>query len=78
MHRQLDHENIVGFIGACTDPANFCIITEYCARGSLVDNILSKKVSSPEKLCFVHTLPVCFCWFSCVEEVEQTAKTAHS
>ena len=37
---QLDHTNIVGFIGAVTEPSNLCIITQFCARGSLADLLL--------------------------------------
>lgn len=33
--RDLRHDNLNAFIGACTDPPNICIIVEYCARGSL-------------------------------------------
>lgn len=33
--RDLRHDNLNAFIGACTDPPNICIVTEYCARGSL-------------------------------------------
>lgn len=33
--RDLRHDNICAFIGACTDPPNICVITEYCTRGSL-------------------------------------------
>lgn len=33
--RDARHDNICAFIGACTDPPNICIITEYCTRGSL-------------------------------------------
>ena len=29
------HDNINSFIGACVDPGNLCVITEYCTRGSL-------------------------------------------
>ena len=31
----LRHPNIVNFLGACTKPPNFCIVLEYCNRGSL-------------------------------------------
>ena len=31
----LRHPNIVMFLGACSDPP--CMVTEYCARGSLLD-----------------------------------------
>lgn len=33
--RDMRHDNLNAFIGACTDPPNICIITEYCTRGSL-------------------------------------------
>jgi hypothetical protein len=33
--RDLRHDNLNAFIGACTDPPNICIVTEYCPRGSL-------------------------------------------
>lgn len=34
---QLRHPNNVLYIGACTQPPNVCIITEYCAQGTLGD-----------------------------------------
>ncbi|UYV64174.1 hypothetical protein LAZ67_2006932 [Cordylochernes scorpioides] len=33
--KDLRHDNLNPFIGACMDPPNFCIVTEYCSRGSL-------------------------------------------
>ena len=35
------HPNVVGFIGACHQPPNVCLVTEFCARGSL-DHLLHK------------------------------------
>lgn len=35
--RDLRHDNLNAFIGACTEPPNICIVVEYCARGSLKD-----------------------------------------
>lgn len=35
------HPNVVNFIGACHEPGQRCLVTEYCARGSL-DQVLHK------------------------------------
>jgi guanylate cyclase len=35
MLRDLRHENVNSFVGACVEPGIVCIITEYCTRGSL-------------------------------------------
>lgn len=35
------HPNVVNFIGCCNIPPNLCLVTEYCARGSL-DRLLHK------------------------------------
>ncbi|XP_042492329.1 serine/threonine-protein kinase STY46-like isoform X2 [Macadamia integrifolia] len=35
--REVQHRNVVRFIGACTKPPNFCIVTEYMPGGSLYD-----------------------------------------
>ncbi|KAM7354791.1 guanylate cyclase 32E isoform 5-T7 [Cochliomyia hominivorax] len=42
--RDARHDNICAFIGACTDPPNICIITEYCTRGSLKDILENEDV----------------------------------
>ena len=33
--RDLRHDNVNPFIGACVDPPNILILTEYCSKGSL-------------------------------------------
>ncbi|GAA6068038.1 atrial natriuretic peptide receptor 1 isoform X1, partial [Tachysurus ichikawai] len=33
--RDVQNDHITRFIGACIDPPNICIVTEYCLRGSL-------------------------------------------
>ena len=35
--KDLHHDHLVRFIGACVDPPNCCLLTEYCPRGSLQD-----------------------------------------
>ncbi|XP_062204130.1 serine/threonine-protein kinase STY46-like isoform X2 [Phragmites australis] len=37
--REVQHTNVVRFIGACTKPPQFCIITEYMSGGSLYDYV---------------------------------------
>ncbi|KAL5007791.1 hypothetical protein ScPMuIL_016597 [Solemya velum] len=35
--RQLNHNNVNPFVGACVDPPNVCALFAYCERGSLQD-----------------------------------------
>lgn len=35
--RDLQHDNVNGFVGACIEPPNVCVVSEYCTRGSLKD-----------------------------------------
>ncbi|CAD7080488.1 unnamed protein product [Hermetia illucens] len=42
--RDSRHDNICAFIGACTEPPNVCVITEYCTRGSLKDILENEDV----------------------------------
>ncbi|PSN36852.1 Guanylate cyclase 32E [Blattella germanica] len=40
--REVRHENLIPFIGACVDHGNLSILTAYCARGSLEDVLANK------------------------------------
>ncbi|KAL7734949.1 hypothetical protein ACLKA6_011215 [Drosophila palustris] len=42
--RDARHDNVCAFIGACTEPPNICIISEYCTRGSLKDILENEDV----------------------------------
>lgn len=33
--RELRHDNINSFIGACVEPTSLLLVTDYCAKGSL-------------------------------------------
>nr|XP_006813675.1 PREDICTED: atrial natriuretic peptide receptor 1-like [Saccoglossus kowalevskii] len=37
--REVRHENLNPFIGVCIDNPNICIVTQYCSKGSLQDNL---------------------------------------
>ncbi|XP_041823045.1 atrial natriuretic peptide receptor 1 [Melanotaenia boesemani] len=43
--RDVHNEHLTRFIGACIDPPNMCIITEYCPRGSLQDLMESDSIT---------------------------------
>ncbi|MQL99750.1 hypothetical protein Taro_032471 [Colocasia esculenta] len=45
--REVQHRNVVRFIGACTKPPNLCIVTEYMPGGNLYD-YLHKYNNVPE------------------------------
>ncbi|XP_017842260.1 receptor-type guanylate cyclase Gyc76C isoform X1 [Drosophila busckii] len=42
--RELRHDNINSFIGACVEPTRILIITDYCAKGSLYDIIENEDI----------------------------------
>ncbi|XP_008481623.1 guanylate cyclase 32E-like, partial [Diaphorina citri] len=42
--RELRHENIIQFIGACVEPGNTYILTAYCVRGSLEQVLANQDV----------------------------------
>ncbi|XP_076926754.1 serine/threonine-protein kinase STY46-like [Bidens hawaiensis] len=41
--RKIRHKNVVQFIGACTDPSNLCIVTEFMSGGSVYDYLHKQK-----------------------------------
>ncbi|CAG5131488.1 unnamed protein product [Candidula unifasciata] len=42
--KDLQNDHIVRFVGACIDPPNQCIITEYCPKGSLQDVLENEEI----------------------------------
>ncbi|KAJ8290051.1 hypothetical protein GJAV_G00008170 [Gymnothorax javanicus] len=43
--RDVQSDHLTRFIGACIDPPNICIITEYCPRGSLQDIMENESIT---------------------------------
>ncbi|CAL8405941.1 unnamed protein product [Arctogadus glacialis] len=43
--RDVQFNHLTRFIGACIDPPNICIITEYCPRGSLQDILENESIN---------------------------------
>ena len=33
--KELNHDNIVLFVGVCIEPGNVCIVVQHCSRGTL-------------------------------------------
>ena len=55
--RDLRHDKVNAFIGACVDPPNFVIVTEYCAKGSLqvTDSLYPLYFQLPKKEVLLYT-----------------------
>ena len=51
----MQHQNINQFLGACPEPDNLCIVSVYCAKGSLEDVLENEniKLDSVFKMSFV-------------------------
>uniref|UniRef100_A0A671LJ74 Guanylate cyclase n=1 Tax=Sinocyclocheilus anshuiensis TaxID=1608454 RepID=A0A671LJ74_9TELE len=43
--RDVQNDHLTRFIGACMDPPNICIVTEYCPRGSLQDILENESIT---------------------------------
>ncbi|XP_014662884.1 PREDICTED: atrial natriuretic peptide receptor 1-like [Priapulus caudatus] len=42
--RDMNHDNVARFVGACVDPSNVAILTEYCSKGSLQDILSNESI----------------------------------
>ncbi|KAI9581516.1 receptor-type guanylate cyclase Gyc76C-like isoform X1 [Glossina fuscipes] len=42
--RELRHDNVNSFIGACVEPTRILLVTDYCAKGSLYDIIENEDI----------------------------------
>lgn len=42
--KDLQHDHITRFAGACVDAPHYCIVTEYCPKGSLEDILENEKI----------------------------------
>ncbi|KAK0422575.1 hypothetical protein QR680_007644 [Steinernema hermaphroditum] len=42
--KDLQHDHVTRFTGACLDAPNYCIVTEYCPKGSLEDILENDKI----------------------------------
>lgn len=56
--KDLQHEHLVRFVGACIEQPNCCILTEYCPKGSLQDILENEqlKLDSMFKLSLMHDI----------------------
>ncbi|KAJ8663928.1 hypothetical protein O0I10_000203 [Lichtheimia ornata] len=55
--KQLRHENVIRFIGVCTNPQHLCIITEMCEKGDLFDVIRKyKKPSFAQQVSYMYDI----------------------
>ncbi len=48
--RDIQHDHVTKFIGACIDPPNISIMTEYCPKGSLQVRLYTINLKSSSKL----------------------------
>ncbi|KAI8343435.1 kinase-like domain-containing protein [Chlamydoabsidia padenii] len=55
--KQLRHENVIQFIGVCTNPQHLCIITELCGKGDLFDVIRKyKRPNFAQQVMYMHDI----------------------
>ncbi|XP_077481348.1 guanylate cyclase 2G [Stigmatopora argus] len=44
MMKEMKHDNLVHFFGACVEPPHACLVTQYCRKGSLKDVLKASAV----------------------------------
>ena len=49
--KEMSHDNINRFVGACVDQPNVWIVTHYCARGSLKVSVLCTAADTGGDVC---------------------------
>ncbi|XP_038050160.1 atrial natriuretic peptide receptor 1-like [Patiria miniata] len=57
--RNLKHENINPFIGACIDQPNICILMEYCHKGSLQDVLENDDIKLDDNFKLSFSMDIC-------------------
>lgn len=50
--KDLQHDHLTRFFGACVEPPNTCIVTEYCPKGSLEDLLENEKIAMENMMKF--------------------------
>ncbi|XBI79788.1 hypothetical protein VPH35_089133 [Triticum aestivum] len=77
--REVHHTNVVRFIGACTKPPKFCIITEYMSGGSLYDYVHKQRnvVDLPTLLKFACDICRGMCYLHQRGIIHRDLKTAN-
>ncbi|XP_064642360.1 speract receptor-like [Lineus longissimus] len=43
--KEMNHDNITSFLGACVEAPNICVLMEYCQRGSLSDVLANDEIN---------------------------------
>jgi len=43
--KELSHNNVKSFVGACVEPGHICYLTQYCSRGTVQASVLFSQIS---------------------------------
>lgn len=65
--RELRHDNVNSFIGACVEPMRILLVTDYCAKGSLYDIIENEDIKLDDLFIasLIHDLIKVSCPYTC-------------